>query len=171
MAKHARTRKVRYAGAHLAFVCTFIIVGLIIFLFTPLTYNLDEIKVSLLYCFGPLLVCLYLYLLMRGDLVPLPRSILMPLALYFLAMLISTLLSPHPWIGWIVMGFQLAVLGPFLCLAGSLREEKLIVKALWIYIVFGFGTAVFGLLHYGGLFIFLNDFPINYWCVFNCNRF
>ncbi len=158
MAKHARTRKVRYAGAHLAFVCTFIIVGLIIFLFTPLTYNLDEIKVSLLYCFGPLLVCLYLYLLMRGDLVPLPRSILIPLGLYFLAMLISTLFSPHPWIGLIVTGFQLAVLGPFLCLAGSLRKEKLIVNAFWIYIVFGFATAVFGLLHYGGLFIFLHNF-------------
>jgi len=43
-------------------------------------------------------------------------------------------------------------------MAGSLREEKLIVNAFWIYIVFGFATAVFGLLHYGGLFIFLNDF-------------
>jgi tetratricopeptide (TPR) repeat protein/O-antigen ligase len=158
MVPHPRTYKARYAGAHLAFVCSFILVGLIMFLFTPLTYNLDEIKVTFLYCGGPLLVSLYLYLLMRGEVNPLPKIALVPFGLYFMVMLVSTALAAHHWIGWIDMGYQIAVFGPFLCLAGSLREQKMVVRALWIYVVFAFATAVFGLLHYGGLFILLHNF-------------
>ncbi len=125
---------------------------LILLLFTPFTNNLDEIKNSLLYFLGPMLIVFYIYGAKEKTLPLLSEGFLYPLIFFFVVMGISTVLSKHPWVGVFVIGHQIALLGFFLIFYASHRTSESIQKSVYIITVFTFITTVFGVLHYAGMF-------------------
>lgn len=125
---------------------------LILILFTPFTNNLDEIKVMLLYFFGPALIVLYLYY-QKNKLTSLLSPIfLYPLLLYILVMVISTLLSKFPWVGVFVTGSQLGLLGFYLIFFAAHKNVESIEKGFYLITIFSLFTTLFGLFHYLGGF-------------------
>ena len=70
----------------LLYSVSFICLWLIILSFTPFTYHLDEIKVSMTYFFGPWLLFLFLLLITKRGLTTPPRIVVFPLLAYFGAM-------------------------------------------------------------------------------------
>jgi len=148
-----------FSGYHrLLFIITFIYIALVIYSFTPYTHNLDEIKVSVLYLGGSLLLCLYLFFAAQGFFRLFPPIPLLPLAGYFAVLFISTLLAgkTYSWIGWIQIGFHISLLGGFFCCFGLMRSPRDVNRALFWYMLFGLGTTIFGLFHYAGGFAFLH---------------
>ena len=135
-------------------IVTFLYLGLVIFGFTPYTNNLDEIKVSTLYFGGPILVCLYLFFAAQGRLRILSARFMIPVLGYLSILLLSTVIAgkPYTWIGWQQVGLHLALLGGFFCCYGLMQYRKDVKRALFIYMLFGLGTALFGLFHYSGGF-------------------
>ena len=140
------------------FFITFAYLALVIYAFTPYTHNLDEIKVSILYFGGPLLIIAYLVFAAMGELRQLRPMIIVPILGYFATLFISTLIAgkEYSWIGWIVQGFQIACLGGFLCCYGIMKNRDLVKKAFFWYMILGLGTTVFGLFHYAGGFQILS---------------
>ena len=142
----------------IAFLITFLYLALVIFSFSPYTFNLDEIKVTLLYSGGSILLFLYLVFVGMGALrLFKSRLLLILLGGYFLVLLISTLAAGkhYSWIGWEQLGFHIAILGGFFCSYGLIRENSDIRKAVFIWMLMGLGTTLFGLFHYAGGFAFL----------------
>jgi putative inorganic carbon (HCO3(-)) transporter len=157
MARQGRRFSDRDQATWITFILAFSLIGIVIYLFTPYTNNLDEIKVSLVYMFGSPLLALYLYYRLRGSLQPVEKKVLVPLLAYIVLLVISTLLAQHKWIGWIIIGYHVAMLGPFFCLAGTMRSYEWVRRAIFVYTVLVFGTTVFGIVHYAGLFVFLQN--------------
>ncbi len=135
----------------------FFYLALILYSFTPYTHNLDEIKVSLLYFFGPILLCAYLFFAAQGKMRLFPGWLLIPLLGYSVILFISTLFAgkPYSWIGWLQQGFHLALLGGLFCAYGLVRDKKDVSRVVLIYILLGLGTTIFGLFHYAGGFSLL----------------
>ncbi len=125
---------------------------LIILSFTPFTYHLDEIKVSMTYFFGPWLLCLALYFLVDNHLNSIPRRILLPLLGYFAVLFISLILSEFKWVGWLVIGQHFALAGFFVAFALCMTTRKIILNFLLMFVWIAIVTTVFGLLQYTGLF-------------------
>jgi len=138
-------------GTLLYFV-SFICLWLIILSFTPFTYHLDEIKVSMTYFFGPWLLFLFLLLITKRGLTPPPRIVVFPLLAYFGALVISLIFSSFKWVGWIVIGQHLALAGFFFAFAVSMVTKDHILKAIYIFVWITIMTTVFGILQYTGLF-------------------
>ncbi|GAB4325299.1 MAG: hypothetical protein Kow0059_21290 [Candidatus Sumerlaeia bacterium] len=135
----------------------FVALALIILLFTPYTNNLDEIKVTLQYWLGPTFVCVYLYLLARGQVRPIPRLPFFFIAGYMAVMVVSTLFSRYWWLGLRQFGFQFALVGFFLVMAGSIINKKNLHDAVWFFVLMGMATSAFGMFHYFGGFQFINN--------------
>ena len=135
-------------------IVTFLYLGLVIFGFTPYTNNLDEIKVSVLYFGGPILVCLYLFFAAQGRLRLLSASFMVPVLGYFSILFISTVIAgkPYTWIGWQQLGIHLSLLGGFFCCYGLMQYRKDVKRVIFLYMLFSLGTALFGLFHYSGGF-------------------
>jgi len=139
----------------------FFYLGLVIYSFTPYTHNLDEIKVSILYVLGPILLCLYLFFCAQGYLRIFRSRVLVFLLGYFAVMLVSTLVAGkhYSWVGWLQLGFHISLLGAFFFGFGLIRSKEDIHRVLFLWMIFGLGTAVFGLFHYaGGFKIFIKIF-------------
>ena len=126
----------------------------IIFSFTPWTNNLDEIKVAALFVGGPILLCLYLFFAARGELRLFPKVPLAILVGYTAVLLLSTLMAgkPYSWAGKIEQMKNLAFLGGFFMFFGLMRTRRDISRSLFLWTLFAFGTAIFGLFHYVGGF-------------------
>jgi tetratricopeptide (TPR) repeat protein len=140
------------------YILTFLYLGLMIYSFTPVTQSMDDIKVSVLYLGGPILLCFYLFFSAWGRLRLFPASLFIPLGVFLLTVFFSTLLAGkhYSWIGWQQMGFQISLLGAFFCGFGLMRSKKDIHRILFIWTLLGLGTTVFGLFQYSGGFRILN---------------
>ncbi len=136
--------------------------ALIVYLFTPYTYSLDEIKISVLYFGGPLLLCLYLYLAAIGKARAIPWRLFWPGLAYTILLVPSTLITKpaYRWVGWHVTGFQFACLGGFLICYGLMKSREDVKRAFLFYALVGLGTTIFGLFHYAGGFGFLYELLI-----------
>lgn len=149
------TQRQQLSRAKILYFSVFLCLWLIILLFTPYTYHLDEIKVSMTFTFGPWLLFLFLYLSLKPGLNILPRSVVIPLLSYIGIMIVSTILSAFKWIGFIDTGLQIALTGFFVAVAGSLINQELVIKTVRIFILIGLVTTIFGLLQYAGLFVLI----------------
>lgn len=138
-------------------ILAFTYLGFVIFAFTPYTNNLDEIKVSALFFFGPIFLVLYLILAATGHVKLFPLTPLIFLIFFAVFMFISTLVAwkPCEWIAWIEQMMNIALLGGFFIFFGLVRNKRDIRRAFLIYTIFGLGTTVFGLFHYSGGFSLL----------------
>ncbi|MBN1900702.1 tetratricopeptide repeat protein [Candidatus Sumerlaeota bacterium] len=143
---------------------TFLFLALLIYAFTPVTLNMDDIKTSILYLGGPILLVMYLFFAGRGRLRMFPLSPFIPLGVFLLILFLSTLLTgkTYSWIGWQQMGFHISLLGAFFCGFGLTRVKKDIHRILFIWTLLGTGTTLFGLFQYSGGFsllkrIFITD--------------
>lgn len=133
---------------------TFFYLGLVVYAFTPYTHNLDEIKVLILHFGGPILLLCYLFFAAQGHLRMFPRSLFIPLGAFFLVLLVSTLLAGkhYSWVGWPQIAFHISLLGGFFCGFGLMRTKRDIHRILFIWMLLGLGTTVFGLFHHAGGF-------------------
>lgn len=144
-------------NAVIVYITAFISLWLIILLFTPFTYHLDELKVSMTYVFGPFLIFMLFALTAKTRFNSFPRKLMLPLVIYFVVMLVSTLLSSFKWIGWIVIGQQLAYTGFFLAFAASLVNKRTILNAVYMFVWIGMVTTIFGILQYTGMFTLIRN--------------
>lgn len=145
----------KLSGIHLfLWFLTFAYLGLVVFGFTQYTHNLDEIKVTFLYVGGPILLLVYLFFAATGYVRIFPKFPALLLVGYMLVLFISTLFAGehYSWIGWIQLCFRLSCLGGFLICYGLMRSKTDVRRAIFIFMVFGLGTTIFGLFHYAGGF-------------------
>lgn len=120
-------------------------VQIIVWWFTPDTYLLDEVKVKLFFCMGPILMLVALgAILLKLAPVP-PPAIKWGLVGYSVVIVLSTLLSEHPWIGKFYVVFHWASLGFFLVAfvisthrEGSYWLVRYMVILLLIEVLIGF---------------------------------
>jgi O-antigen ligase/tetratricopeptide (TPR) repeat protein len=144
-----------------AWIALLVVMGAIILGFTPLTHNLDDIKVTLLHIGGGGLLVLFCWLWLRGDLALPHRMVMIPLAAWIGLMILTSLLhqlhlvprpNPYQWIGWIQIGQYLALLGLFVIHASVMKNYRMVEAALtfWIWVVLI--ECGFGLIHWSGIF-------------------
>lgn len=124
---------------------------------TPFTYNLDDIKVSILFCLFPLPLLTYFILLARGRVPALPRSIGGVLAACMAVMAVSALLTRYKWISFYMAGFTIASLGAFFGAVGVVRRRADLEKLVLAFICICAGAIFFGLLHRLKFFTFLME--------------
>lgn len=87
--------------------------ALVVLSMTPLTHNLDDIKVTELFISGSILSAWGIWMMARGNL-PVPsRFVGWGLGLYWFAMILSTILSDFGWAGWHEVIFTWASIGFF----------------------------------------------------------
>ncbi len=144
-------------GQRALFLILAIALALITYSMTPLTNNLDDIKVAILFCLMPIALVAYFALFAGGKAPGGPKAMGFFLFLYIVVMAVSTLNSPQPWTGYHFTGVTIASLGGYFAAVGSVRTrmdlERLICLLTWIC----FGTVVFGVLHRAHLFHFLME--------------
>lgn len=145
------------------YILTFLYLGLMIYSFTPFTQSMDDIKVSVLYFGGPILLCFYLFFSGQGRLRLFPLFLFVPLGIFFLALFLSTVLAGkhYSWIGWEQLGFHVCLLGGFFCGFGLMRTKRDIHRIIFIWVLLGLGTTLFGLFQYSGGFRILNKIFIS----------
>lgn len=151
----------------MAWIALLVVMGTIILGFTPLTHNLDDIKVTLLHIGGGGLLVLFCWLWLRGDLALPHRMVMIPLAAWIGLMILTSLLhqlqlvprpNPYQWIGWIQIGQYLALLGLFVIHASVMKNYRMVEAAMtfWIWVVLI--ECGFGLVHWSGIFKKIYEF-------------
>ncbi len=123
-------------------------VGMVVLAMTPLTHNLDDIKMMFFLVFGGAMAVVGLASIMFG-LAPLPhRPMVIGLASYLFVMALSTTLSEFSWVGWRETVFMFAGYGFFLGgLAIGARWETTRTFALFLVVML-FATNLFGFFQY-----------------------
>jgi tetratricopeptide (TPR) repeat protein/O-antigen ligase len=151
---HVENREPIPGAVWFVYILTFFYLGLVIYAFTPYTHNLDEIKVTILHFGGPILLLCYLFFVAQGHLRLFPLRLFIPLGVFLLVLVVSTLLAGkhYSWVGWQQQAFHLSLLGAFFCGFGLMRTKRDIHRILFIWMLLGLGTTIFGLFHYAGGF-------------------
>lgn len=123
----------------------------VVFAMTPYTYQLDDIKVTLLHVLGPMCLVVYLLLVAFGRLEFPRKGVWAPLGLFFLAMVLSTLLTePYArWQGWQGIWMHFALLGPFFAFFAASTTTRRLRRSMIFFTLLALGTTIFGILHYG----------------------
>jgi len=122
----------------------------IIFLFTPFTYQLDDIKVTLQHALSPIVGTLLAIAAVRGHTRPVHPWIALSLLAYVLLGLLSTLLADYRWVGWQEWGFELALMAAFAAPALTARTVGQFKNFCRFYFAIAGVTVAFGLFHYFG---------------------
>jgi O-antigen ligase len=133
----------------------------IVYLFTPFTHNLDDIKVTFQYTLAPMVWGFFAVALWCGHIRRIHPAIVLSLSAFMLVMLLATLLAEFPWRAWHDLGYQLTVMAPFLVVVGTATNERRFRNMCLFYFLIGCGTIVFGLFHYfGGIgYVFRQFYP------------
>lgn len=133
----------------------------IILLFTPFTYQLDDIKVTLQFVLAPIIGGLAAIALLCRHTTPIHPWIGLPLLAYILLGLLSTLLGEYRWITWQEFGFELALIVAFISVALTATTIGRFKNFCRFYFAVGCVTVVFGLFHYfGGIsWVFYRLYP------------
>jgi len=124
----------------------------VVYIMTPYTHQLDDIKVTMIHLLGPGIIVTYLGFLALG-MVPLPRrTALIPLGGYYLTVALSAALSERhcQWQAWDMAKMQWVLLGPFLAFFVSGADPRRLRHALVFFTLLTLGSAIFGLVHYLG---------------------
>lgn len=121
--------------------------------FTPLTYQLDDIKIFIMNVGGLVLLAVFLGL-WAFDRVEAPPAIVSVPWLAFLAVnVISTLMAPFPGartLGWAVTWFYFSLTGFIFLGCAVIRTKRAAEGAIRFWMVVALATTLFGLFHYGG---------------------
>lgn len=135
--------------------------ALIVYLFTPYTHNLDDIKVTLQYVLAPIVWGFFAVALISGHIRRLHPVLLLSVMGFFLLFVLSTILARFPWRAWHDLGFHLTIASCFVAVAGTASTRKRFENICLFYFLIGLGTVIFGLFHYfGGIkFLFNQMFP------------
>lgn len=124
----------------------------VVYIMTPYTHQLDDIKVTMIHALGPGVIVTYLGFLALG-MVPLPRrTVLIPLGGYYLTIALSAALSERhcQWQAWDMAKMHWVLLGPFLAFFVSGADPRRLRHALVFFTLLTLGSAIFGLAHYWG---------------------
>ena len=126
-------------------------VFLLTYSMTPYTHQLDDIKEVVIYVGGPILLVTYLAFLALGWVEPPRRGTLITVGGYYLAVLVSAVLSKDflEWKAWQGFWKQWVMLGPFVAFLGCCSDQKQLRRSIVMFTLVAFGTTVFGLLHFG----------------------
>ncbi len=118
---------------------------------TPMTNQLDDIKMIVVYGLGPIITVVYLILLIRGMIQPPQTAVLMTLLAYICVMSISMVLADpvNDLKSRQGMTMQLALLGPFLCFMGALDHKTMYRKVIYLILAVGVFILAGGYLHKG----------------------
>ncbi len=142
LAGRQRTAIALLLGAH-AFILALIVLAM-----TPLTHNLDDIKILLFLGLGPLLALGSLACLGLGAAPPPPRLVAIGLGGYLLVVALSTALSEFSWIGkfyiqfyWVAAGFFLSAM----CLGSRRWSLEIFLRFLLVMVL---ATNLIGLFMY-----------------------
>ncbi len=136
-----------------------VVVFVLILAFTPYTNNLDDIKVTILHIGGGGLLCLFAWLWLRNEIEPPSRLVMGLFGAYIGSMFLSTILhetglvpdaNRFQWVGWIMIGQELALLGIFLIFASTLRTVRMVEISVFFWVLVILVQCAFGLIHYGG---------------------
>jgi len=122
----------------------------IVYLFTPFTHNLDDIKVTFQYTLAPMVWGFFAVALWCGHIRRLHPAIVLSLSAFMLVMLLATLVAEFPWRAWHDLGYQLTTMAPFLVIAGTATNERRFRNMCLFYFLIACGTIVLGLFHYFG---------------------
>jgi len=124
----------------------------IIFLFTPFTYQLDDIKVTLQYSGAPIVGALVALALFYRYACPIHPWIGLTLLAYILLGLLSALLADYHWLAWEQYGFELTLMVAFATVAFTATTPERFKNFCRFYFAVGCVTIVFGLFHlFGGV--------------------
>jgi len=139
---------------------SYLYLAIIIFAFTPFTYNFGAIKTAILFIIGPLLIFFYVVNSARGLMRFLPKYPLILITAYLFILFLSTVVTgkSYRWAGWIVLMQNLAYLGGFSIFYGLFHTKRNLSRALFLFILLVFAASLFGLFHYLGGFEILNKF-------------
>lgn len=125
--------------------------ALIVFLFTPYTHNLDDIKVTLQYVLGPIVWGAFAVAVWCGHIRRIHPVVLLSLFAFLLVYLASTVLwAAFPWRAWRDLGYQLTIMAPFIVVVGTCTNEERFRNACLFFFLVGCGTVFFGIFHYFG---------------------
>lgn len=127
---------------------TFITITLISFLFTPYTYQLDEIKNVLLQLLPPLLLTAALWKMDFSAITWKRNGALILLGLYFVWMWISWLINPYKLVGETVIWFNLGVATFTVIFAWYLNSEEKVRKTMIFFVLLGLVSTFLGLFLY-----------------------
>jgi tetratricopeptide (TPR) repeat protein len=135
--------------------------ALIVYVFTPFTHNLDDLKVALQYSLAPMVWAFFGVALWSGHIQRVHPTIVLSLFAFMLVMLLATLVSAFPWRAWHDFAYQMTVMAPFLVVVGTATNERRFRNMCLFYFLIACGTIVFGLFHYfGGIgYLFRAFFP------------
>ena len=135
--------------------------ALIVYVFTPFTHNLDDLKVALQYTMAPIVWGFFGVALLSGHIQRVHPTIVMSLLAFMLVMLLATLAAAFPWRAWHDLGYQMTVMAPFLVVVGTATNARRFRNMCLFFFLIGCGTVLFGLFHYfGGVgYLFRAFFP------------
>jgi len=122
----------------------------IVLAFTPFTFRLDAIKVTLLWIAGPLAAALTAVALLRRRTQPLHPWPALALGAYIFLGLLSTLLADYRWRAWQEWGFELCFIAGFAAVALTASTERRFKNFCGFFFAVGFATVLLGLFHYFG---------------------
>lgn len=151
-------KAVRPIGVQILFWMTIACLAALTFGLTPFTYNLDDIKVSILFCLFPLPLIAYFVLLARGDVPSPPRLLNIALGAYVIVLLVSSFRAEYKWIAIYLTGFTLAALGAYFGAVGVVRNRADLERLTFALLVICAGTIIFGMLHRLKLFDVMNQY-------------
>jgi O-antigen ligase/tetratricopeptide (TPR) repeat protein len=130
--------------------------ALIVFLFTPFTHNLDDIKVTFQYALAPIVWAFFGVAVWCGFIKRIHPILMVWLIGFLLVTTLATLLGKFPWWHWHEWGFQLTIMAPFFVIAGTASNARRFRNMTLFYFLVACGTAIFGLFHYlGGIGVLL----------------
>lgn len=132
----------------LLLIGTFITITLISFLFTPYTYQLDEIKNVLLQLLPPFLLMAALWKMDFSAITWKRHGALILLALYFVWMCLSWLINPYKKVGETVIWFNLGVATFAVIFAWYLNSEEKVRKTMIFFVLLGLVSTFLGLFLY-----------------------
>lgn len=120
-----------------------------VYAMTPLTHQLDDIKVTLIHIFGPVLLIVYFAFLALGWLERPRRGIWVPLVLFFFVMLLSFLFTRSyiRWQAWLGIAMQWVLLGPFVAFLSCSHDAPRLKKIAVFFMIMTLGSTLFGLAH------------------------
>ncbi|CAN5166490.1 hypothetical protein BH09SUM1_BH09SUM1_22420 [soil metagenome] len=128
-------------------------VAFVILSLTPLTNNLDDIKIPGLYIGGALSLAAWLALWLWDYVDDPPRIIWIPYIAHIVAYVISTLAAEPVarWVGWQYVCYVTCTFGFVLLGCGVIQTKKMVGLALKFWVMLTFITTAFGLIHYSSL--------------------
>jgi hypothetical protein len=133
--------------ARILFALLIFCLAALMFGMTPFTYNLDDIKVSILFILFPIPLFLYFMFRAQGQAPSPPKSLNVALAAYIAVVLISTARAEYKWIAFYMTGFILAALGGYFGAVSCVRRRIDLERLILAFLVLCAGTILFGLLH------------------------